>query len=660
MRRYVAFAEPSGAYLGELDLTDVTVTRALNAPGRLQATADARLLPDQVRPWRCSIWLEESGMIRGGGILAAVSDDGYGIWKLDCMGISGVHNRQPYTGRDLSYLAADPLDIVRDLWAWWLNQPDALPINIGDGNTSSRVGDLEYWTRADPETFGEPTRTPAPERWIDKDTPNEDVAYDLYQTTTPVDTQYHDHGVNIGHPKDDNPSDTDKPDTKEVRYQVTGGIWWEDQDDAIAGWQLTPDEDKPFLAPDACVRVRVILRFDNGTWQDFYFTGPPGRRASVKIEHAVTWGQRPADDGKKPAKHDGAKYESVWGSDSLKDDRSTGNHLWTRLQVAWQARRPDDAKEVRYQVAGNVWWEDQDDAIARRQLTPDEDKPQLDPESCVKVRIILRYDDGSETTHRFAGPKGRRVSVKLDQTTTSGEHPNDLNRPPKFDGAKYLDNWADGHGQTLWTRMTLTWALLPDGWQYHEAKPYELNWYTTHDIGRTIDQLRADGGFDYLEHTYWHDGKIRHDLLFGIPFGGRKPHLRFTVGENLGEVPQLDVRDEEYASDVLAIGAGAGAAMCLGPVVRAADRGIRRVETLIDKTITSPDQLAGLARTHLARFDGHLRLRKFDVQNHPHAPYGAFEIGDTVFIGGGPNRWVRIVSWQLNPDETITIEVEEQ
>ena len=384
MWRYLAFSAPDGQYLGELDLTDVELTRHLSGPGRLTGKLTANALPDGVRPWACTIWAEASDQIRGGGPLAALTVTDDGTYQLDATGISGLPGGQPWDGPEISEIQADPLDLVRRIWNYQQSQPDGnLNITLDGLASPVRVGEAGYWVQK--------------------------------------------------------------------------------QGDAVDA------EEKPVPAPPNA------------------------------------------------------------------------------------------------------------DAI-------------------------------------IAGSKNRDKDA------------------PKS----------------------------PDGYRYIEPKPFELNWWTTTDLGQVIDRLANDTPFDYLEHTTWLGDQLAHHIQLGYPtISGRKPHLRFALEENITVRPQLAAHDDDYASAVLALGAGEGAAMVRAPIISQPGRGIRRIKVLIDKTATDPARLTARAWQYLNAFDGHARLREFEVTDHPHAPIGSFDVGDEIFITG-LDRWVRIITLTVHPGQhTATITCEE-
>lgn len=202
------------------------------------------------------------------------------------------------------------------------------------------------------------------------------------------------------------------------------------------------------------------------------------------------------------------------------------------------------------------------------------------------------------------------------------------------------------------------------------AEPLSLDWWSTHDLGQVIDTLATETPFDFLEDTSWSGERLRHRIRLGYPTLGTRrtgpTAPRFALDENVFEIPQLTAEDEDYASDILSLGAGEGKAMVRGPIVRKGGRGLRRVAVLIDKTATTSARLGALARAQLGVLDGAPRLHTFSVVDHPHARIGTFDVGDEIFVSGQSgwatfDRWVRIVELTIRPDDpnTVTVTVQE-
>lgn len=131
----------------ELPLSDVTLTDVLSGPPQLTATiapTQARLLGSDgqplLMPWRTAMYTEQDGQIRSGHLLVASGYNGP-KWDLDASGFSGYPKGMGYEG-DTSWVEADPLDIVRHIWAHIQGGQDSnLGVSVDmQTRTPARVG----------------------------------------------------------------------------------------------------------------------------------------------------------------------------------------------------------------------------------------------------------------------------------------------------------------------------------------------------------------------------------------------------------------------------------------------------------------------------------------------------------------------------------------
>ncbi|TKR27128.1 hypothetical protein FA014_01865 [Cellulomonas hominis] len=151
--RYVCFAEPAGAYLGEVELSGVRLSRVLSGPGRLTGTVvgDA---PAWLRPWECSVWAENpAGQIAGGGLLTSAGGVSGERTVVNVMGIAGYPGGMPWLGPDQALVQVDPLDVVRMIWAHLQSQPGGnLRVAVDPTTSPVRVGteaeQVEFTTSA--------------------------------------------------------------------------------------------------------------------------------------------------------------------------------------------------------------------------------------------------------------------------------------------------------------------------------------------------------------------------------------------------------------------------------------------------------------------------------------------------------------------------------
>lgn len=189
-----------------------------------------------------------------------------------------------------------------------------------------------------------------------------------------------------------------------------------------------------------------------------------------------------------------------------------------------------------------------------------------------------------------------------------------------------------------------------------EAGPVKLNWWTDTDLGKTIDDLARDTPFDYWEeHFFDAAGKIRHRLRLAYPGRGRRrTDLRFVVGENVSTVPDLVPYADEYANEVIALGAGEGRDM-IHTTLPGDDGRIRRVAVVTDKTAKSNKAIADFARSELVVRQGLLEVEEIAVWQHPNAPVGSWDEGDEINIRGDLpwgelDIWRRIVATTITPE----------
>lgn len=188
--------------------------------------------------------------------------------------------------------------------------------------------------------------------------------------------------------------------------------------------------------------------------------------------------------------------------------------------------------------------------------------------------------------------------------------------------------------------------------------PYELNWWSTHDLSRVVDELAGSTPFDWAERSFWNQrrDRVQHEVVFGYPtLGTRRRDLRFVFGENIHTVPQA-VRDAgESANHVIFLGAGEGRDM-IRVEAMLDDGRLRRTVVVEDKSVRSPE-LAHLraARELDARRPG-LLIADVTVRNTVNAPLGGFAPGDEIRVQGdldwfgAVDQWMRIVSLTVAPE----------
>lgn len=193
---------------------------------------------------------------------------------------------------------------------------------------------------------------------------------------------------------------------------------------------------------------------------------------------------------------------------------------------------------------------------------------------------------------------------------------------------------------------------------------YRLSWWVNHDLGKEFNDLALNTPFDYVvEHT-WEGDRIAHRLRLGYPhLGSRRTDLRFVVGENVTIPPAVDYSGEDYASEVVVLGAGEGRQMVRGSASRATGR-LHRGVVVQDKTITSESAARAAAERELQERLGDADISELTVVDHPHAPLGAVQVGDEIYVQSPKgwtrdlNLWVRVLSIRIEPaKDTSTLTV---
>lgn len=192
-------------------------------------------------------------------------------------------------------------------------------------------------------------------------------------------------------------------------------------------------------------------------------------------------------------------------------------------------------------------------------------------------------------------------------------------------------------------------------------EPFTLGWWQTADLGKEFDDLAKRAPFDYLTDHWWEGDTIRHHLRLGVPaLGARRQELRFVVGENIFTVPKIDHSGEEYADQVMVLGAGEGRKMVRGIRQRPSNGRLRRTVVVEDKAAQTETDAARAAADELAYRLGDPDLSSFTVTEHPNAPAGSFDVGDEILVttapgwGDGLNLWVRILAMTTRPGTGVT------
>lgn len=189
-----------------------------------------------------------------------------------------------------------------------------------------------------------------------------------------------------------------------------------------------------------------------------------------------------------------------------------------------------------------------------------------------------------------------------------------------------------------------------------EAGPFKIAWWVTDDIGAKIDELAKETPFDYIEEHDWSGPTITHRLRLGYPrLGTRRHDLRFVYGENVLTTPTIDVDGEEYANEILALGAGEGRDMKRAIVTGPHGGRLRRMTMVSDKALRSKTSLTSFARRQLSIHSKLEDVTELEVRDHPQAPVGAYDAGDEIRVQGDTgwadvDLWARITAITIEPE----------
>lgn len=192
-----------------------------------------------------------------------------------------------------------------------------------------------------------------------------------------------------------------------------------------------------------------------------------------------------------------------------------------------------------------------------------------------------------------------------------------------------------------------------------ETGPYELNWWEAPDIGREVDNLAKQTPFDWVERHRWNEDKtdVIHEIEIGYPRLGRyRDDLAFEQNRNIIEVITPDLNGDDYANEVVGIGAGEGKkALRRSTAIR--DGRLRRVYVREDKSVSKAARMDALIRDDLTARRQLLQIDKIVIRDHEAAPFGSFQLGDDITVKanlphlGRKTLKCRIVSWeQLSKD----------
>lgn len=190
--------------------------------------------------------------------------------------------------------------------------------------------------------------------------------------------------------------------------------------------------------------------------------------------------------------------------------------------------------------------------------------------------------------------------------------------------------------------------------------PYILADWQTKDLGAVFDDMAKAAPFEYLTDHWWDGEQVRHHVRMGRDLGRRRDDLRFVVGENIRVRPPINHGGEEYADEILILGAGEGSKMVRGLQQRASTGRLRRAQVIEAKDVQDTATANRRAAEELAYRLGDPDLDVLEVVDHPNAPLGSYDAGDQIRVrtragwSGELDLWVRILSLTIRPETNTT------
>lgn len=191
---------------------------------------------------------------------------------------------------------------------------------------------------------------------------------------------------------------------------------------------------------------------------------------------------------------------------------------------------------------------------------------------------------------------------------------------------------------------------------YSYENAWRLTRWGTPDLGAVLDELYTAAQLEYVERHWYENGTPRHHVDHARRLGARRRDLRFQVGENILEIPQ--VSDGEYWSGVQVMGKGEGAAK----VVATYTPTPRRLWRVM--AYDYPTGLASYALT-LAQRKLNESINETDkidsivVRDTPLAPLGSWSPGDEIRVSGDmgwlgwSDCWHRVISTTTDFDRGV-------
>ena len=155
--RYFAYRLPDLKPLhGAVDLRGVSLYRAINEPGELRGTLDkAQAYEGMVVEGESStvrlmrdygtLLVADDGNTARAFIVDLVTQDAEHQDRLaiSAVGFGHLPHEQPWLARQKTYIQADPMGIVRDIWAYLVGRESSVPVSVAGTRSPVRIGEEE-------------------------------------------------------------------------------------------------------------------------------------------------------------------------------------------------------------------------------------------------------------------------------------------------------------------------------------------------------------------------------------------------------------------------------------------------------------------------------------------------------------------------------------
>lgn len=152
-----------------------------------------------------------------------------------------------------------------------------------------------------------------------------------------------------------------------------------------------------------------------------------------------------------------------------------------------------------------------------------------------------------------------------------------------------------------------------------------------------INGLARDIPFDYFERSAWNADRSDIDLTLELayPRGGViQTNLAFILNENVFEAEPRPESDIDFISDIGVMGYFPGKEYSF-ELANADPTRIRRYLKEEDAQLNSNERAAAWAKKHLARRQTPPYWESIIIDmEHPNAPFGYFDVGDTIIVRG--------------------------